>query len=428
MLRGSVVVTGLAIAGFLTACTTPAYVKTAYYGDLPTLKREIGSAAASGKITRSDVVDLAEAVARREVRSAQGDDAVRRVLASRSCVGTVEPELRERAGVPDDAGAEALLVLAEAGKISPGTLVSKYENEPRGALRAVAARGTGSRQYASLRRRFYVDPDERVRREALRAAADAAEPTDLQSILESARLDPDPLCRTLATRAAGRIGGERAALALNDLWSGADDTVKIAIVDAWSMPSVLEQGGRAALVRVAEQADSMAAVAAASALVRAGGDTAPVGRAVLARLIRDGTSEERVAAIQLAPISDPGVLAAVDVASTSEDPDVRVAALSRSLDVPARRAAARTKLQAMAQQQDGAARQARLALAGALDGSVAPLLERDLGTGGPTSRELAAIALFRLGKPAKMAPSLADPDPSVRMAVACSVAGEHGPT
>jgi hypothetical protein len=428
MLRGSVVVTGLAIAGFLTACTMPAYVKTAYYGDLPTLKREIGSAAASGKITRSDVVNLAEAVARREVRSAQGDDALRRVLASRSCVSTVEPELRERAGVSDDAGAEALLVLAEAGKIAPATLVSKYENEPRGALRAVAARGTGSPRYASLRRRFYVDPDERVRREALRAAADAADPTDLDSILEAARLDPDPLCRTLAMRAAGRIGGERAALALNDLWASADDTVKVAIVDAWAMPSVLAAGGRASLVRAAEKADSMAAVAAASALVRVGGETAPIGTAVLARVIRDGTSEERVAAIALAPVSDPGVLASLDVAAASADPDVRVAALSRSLDVPARRDAARAKLQSMAQLQDGAARQARLALAGALDGSVAPLLERDLGTGGPTSRQAAAIALFRLGKPAKMAPSLADPDPSVRMAVACSVAGERGPT
>ncbi len=402
-------------------------MKTAYYGDLPTLKQQIGSAAASGKISKSDVVDLAEAVARREVRSAQGDDALRRVLASRACVGAVEPELRERADVPDDAGAEALLVLAEAGKIDARALVAKYEQAPSGALRAVAARGTGSPRYASLRRRYLVDPDERVRAEALRAAADAAAPSDLESVLEAARLDPDPLCRTLAMRAAGRIGGERASIALNDLWANADDTVKVAIVDAWAMPAVLENGGRASLVRVAEQADSLAAVAAASALVRVGGDTASVGRAVLARAIRDGTSEERVAAIRLAPI-DADVLASLDAAAASEDPDVRVAALSRSLDVPARRDGARARLQAMARSKDGAARQARLALAGALDPSVAPLLVGDMSSGGPAARELAALALFRLGKPEKMAPSLADPDPAVRMSVACSLAADRGPT
>ncbi len=406
----------------------PAYVKTAYYGDLPTLKGEIGAAAASGKITESAVVDLAEAVARREVRSARGDDALSRVQGARSCVNAVERELRERADAADDAGALAMLVLADAGKMGRDSLVQKYEGSSSGALRAVAARGTGSPRYASLRRRFYVDPDERVRREALRAAADAADPSELDAVVEAARLDPDPFCRTLATRATGRIGGVRAALALTDLWANADDTVRIAIVDAWAMPSVLANGGRASLVELAESLDSMASIAAAGALLRAGGDTVAVGRAVLARAIREGTSEERVAAIALAPVGDADVVTALDVAAGADDPDVRIAALVRSLDVPARRAAALGKLQTTARGKDAAARQARLALAAAQDASVAPLLEQDLAQGGPAFRERAAIALFRLGKPGKMAPSLADPDPSVRMAIACSLAGDRGPT
>ena len=406
----------------------PSYVKTAYYGDLPTLKRQIGSAAASGKMSQSDVVDLAEAVARREVRSAQGEDAVSRVFASRSCVNVVEPELRERAGAADDAAAGALLVLSEAGKIGRGTLVEKYQSASNGALRAVAARGTDSPRHASLRKRYFVDPDERVRREALRAAADAADASDLDIVLETARLDPDPMCRTLAMRAIGRIGGERAAVGLTDLWANADDTTKIAIVDAWAMPGVLAKGGRDSLVQVAEGAPSMAAVAAAGALLRVPGDTEPVGRAVLARAIREGTSEEQVAAIAMAPISDTDVIAAIDAVATSADPAVKVAALTRSLEIPARRAAARTALQTVAKGKDAAARQARLALAAALDVSVAPLLEKDLAAGGPASRELAALALFRLGKPSRMAPSLADPDPSVRMSVACAIAAEGGHT
>lgn len=427
MLVGGLLV-GSLVVPLVTGCSMPAYVKTAYYGDLPTLKSQIGSAAASGKLTESEVVALAEAVARREVRSAQGDDALRRVLASRTCVGAVEPELKERANGADDAGAEALLVLVEAGKLGGDALVDRYALSPSGAFRAVAARGTGSLHHASLRKRFYVDPDERVRREALRAAAEAADPSDLDAVLEAARLDPDPFSRTLATRAAGRIGGERAAMALTDLWANADETVKIAILDAWAMPTVLANGGRASLVQVAEAQDSMASIAAAGALLRAGGDTVATGRAVLARAIREGTSEERVAAIAMSPLDDADVVVALDAASGSDDPDVQVAALTRSLDVPSRRATAAAKLQLLARGQDGAARQARLALAAARDASVVPLLEQDLATGGPSFRERAAIALFHLGKPARMAPSLADPDPSVRMAVACSLAGERGHT
>lgn len=411
-----------------TACAMPEYVKTAYYGDLPSLKQEIGRAAASGRISESDVVDLAEAVARRELRSASGDDAVKRVLDARTCVAAVEPELRERAEAADDAGAEAILVLADAGKLNRDALVTKYAQASRGALRAVAARGTGSVEHARLRRHFYVDPDERVRREALRAASDAADPADLDAIVEAARLDPDPMCRSLATRAVGRIGGERALIALADLWAHADEQLQVAIVDAWAMPGVLANGGRAALVRTAEANNSMASIDAAAALIRVGGDTAPTGRAVLARSIKEGTAVERVAAIQLAPLPDADVLASLDAAAGSDDPQVRVVALARLLDVPERRAAAVGKLQAMARTADAAARQARLALAAASDPAAAALLEKDLFTGGPSYRERAAVALFRLGKASKMAPSLADPDPSVRMAVACSLVSERGPT
>jgi hypothetical protein len=418
------VIFGLVAAG----CSMPAYVKTAYYGDLPSLKRQIGEAQASGKLDRARVIELAEAVARREVRSARGDDARARVHAARPCVGAVEPELRERTESLDDAGAEALLVLAAAGKLRAEALVEKYVGDARGAFRAVAARGTGSRSHAALRRAFFVDPDERVRREALRAAADAADATDLDGALDAARLDPDGTSRGLAMRVIGRIGGERAAIGLSDLWARADETVKLAIIDAWAMPGVLDKGGRDAHVRIAEASDSMASVSAAAALVRVGGDEARIGRAVLVRAVREGTTEERVVAIELAPLPDADTITALDKAGDADDPGVRVAALERLLQVPERRAAATRKLQGLARGTDGAARQARLALASAADPTVVPLLERDLLTGGPSFRERAAIALFRLGKASKMAPSLADPDPSVRMGVACSLVSDNGPT
>jgi hypothetical protein len=379
-------------------------------------------------LDQAGVVELAEAIVRRELRSARGNDALDRVQAARPCVSAAEPELRERTASFDDAGAAALLLLADAGKLSREPFVGRYARDARGAFRAVAARGSGSRAHASLRRGFFLDPDERVRREALRAAAEAADPADLEAVLEAARLDPDGTSRSLAMRAVGRIGGERAVTGLADLWEHADETVKLAIIDAWAMSGVLDKGGRDALIRTAEAADSMGSVSAAAALVRAGGDAARIGRAVLIRAVREGTTEERVVAVELAPLPDPDVTVALDAAADSDDLAVRVAALGRLLQVPARRAVAITKLEAAAKGVDGAARQARLTLASAADSSVAPLLEHDLVTGAPSFRERAAIALFRLGKASRMATSLADPDPSVRMGVACSLVSDSGPT
>jgi len=419
MSRRFLLLGGLVVAG----CATPAYVKTAYDGDLQTLGAQIRSAAHAGKISRGDVEDLAVAVARREVRSASGKDVLSRIGESRACVRAVEPELRERAEVRDSAGASAMLVLVEAGRVGRGSLVDDYVRSDDGAWRAVAARATAPHEYAELRRTFYVDPDERVRHEALLAALEARDSEDLPGLLETARLDPDPANRSTATRAVGSIGGPDAMLGLRDLWAGADPTEKLAIVEAWSMPATFSQGGADALVRVAESGDAMAAVAAAGALARIGKEGHAEGRAALARAVREGTTDERLVAIDLVPVDDDAGLSALDVASKSDDAAVRIAALARMVQVPARRTAALGQLEATAAGNDAAARQARLALASAGDPNAAPLLERDLGAGGPTSRARAATALFRLGKPDKMAPALADPDPTVRMSIACSVLG-----
>jgi hypothetical protein len=401
----------------------PGYVKSAYYGNLPTLKQEIHSAVAAGKMDGRAVVTLAEAVARRELRSARGGDALERISTARRCVRAVETELRERAATLDDAGASAMLVLADAGKVRRAPLVDLYGGSPQGAWRAVAARGTASPGHAPLRRTFYVDPDERVRRESFRAAFEAADPADLGALLEAARLDPDPRSRSLATRAVGAVGGAPAALGLADLWPRADRETELAIVEAWGLPLTLPAGGGAELLRLAESGASMASVAAAGELVRAGGEAARSGRAALVRAVAAGTTDERLVAILLAPLDDPAAVAALGDAAKSDDPAVRVVALARLLEVPATRKAALGELVATARGADAAARQARLALGAAADAAAIPLLEHDLATEGPSLRERAAVALFRLGNAAGMAMALADPDPRVRMAVACSVLG-----
>jgi hypothetical protein len=407
----------LALAG----CSVPAYVKTAYYGDLATLKKEIAKATILRQLDRAKVLDLAEAVARREVLSARGDDALDRIRASRPCLSAVEPELRERSEAPDDAGAESLLALVEADRVSRGPLVRRYAQSSAGAFRAIAARVTAPPEHATLRRGFYVDPDERVRRAALRAAFEAADPGDLALLVEAARLDPDGRSRSLATRAMGAIGGAGTALALKDLWVSADPIVRLSIVEAWGMPRVFSAGGSDELLKLAESANSLASVAAAGELARIGREGAREARAVLGRVVALGTTDERLVAIQLVALTEPDALLALDHAAKSDDTKVRAAALARLLDNSGRRAMALTDLEGLAKGNDGAARQARAALVAAGDAKVAPLLSPGLVGDEAALREEAAIGLFRLGRPSQMASALADSDPAVRMSVACSI-------
>jgi hypothetical protein len=410
------------LAGVVAAgCAMPPYVKTAYYGDLVSLKREIQSAAAKGKLDRAAVVDLASAVARREVRSAQGDEAVQRIRASGSCARVVEPELRARVDTGDDVGAEAMLVLIDAGRVGKGSLVDKYAASPDGAWRAVAARASVRHDDGPRRRAFFVDADERVRRGALHAAFEAADPADLEPLLETARLDPDDADRALAVRAAATIGGERVSAAFVDLWPSQESEGRLALVEGWAMPRVYDQGGAVELVKLAESGDAIASVAAAGALARIGKADANVGRAALVRAIDNGTTDERILAVEECPLTDPDAVAALARAAHSDDPVVRVVALARQLELPAERRTAQTALEQIAKSDDAAARQARLALSVAGDSSAIPLLEQDLAAAGPDGRARAALGLFRLGRPAFTAFSLADGDPSVRMSVACAV-------
>lgn len=405
----------------LAACGRPAYVETAYYGDLATLEKQIAAASREGSMDSGKVSDLARAVARREVWSARGNDALRRIDEARPCARAVESELSARAGGSDDTSGLALLVLVDGGLRNARTFVSDYARSERAAFRAVAARGTAESAHSALRRSYFSDPDERVRREAFRAARDAEDSGDLPGLLESARLDPAPRNRPLAAHAAGKIGGTAATLGLLDLWAAADDDTRIGIVHGWAEPRALDAGGARELVRAAQSSASTASVEAAAALVRIGRDGAAEGRGVLLRAIAGGTTEERVLAIRLTKETDAESIDAIEKAGTSDDPRVQVVALARLLEIPNRKSRALERLREIAQRRDGAARQARVALSVARDPAAAPLLEHQLADTDSAWRAQAALGLYRLGKAARMATALADPDPSVRMHVACAV-------
>lgn len=417
-MRGSWIIIGSLWA---LACSAPSYVKTAYYGDLPTLKKQITAAAGAGSVDQSGVKELARAIARREVRSAHGKDVSRRIEEARECARAVEPELEEWADKSSDEAGEALLVLVDAGLRDAESLVERHSHAESGAFRAVAARGTGSEEQAQLRRAYFSDPDERVRHAAFHAAMEAMDPRDLPLLLEASRLDPSYENRGLAARAAGLIGGSRVVLGLLDVWPSAEPDVQLEIVKAWATPATFQTGGSRELLRVAERSDSLASIAAAGELARTGGPGAAEGRGVLARAIADGTSEERILAIQLAPLSDSAAIDALERAGKSDDAPVRVVALARLLEVPSKKATALAQLREIAQREDAAARQSRAALAVAGDQHAAPLLEKQLSDPDSFRRRQAAVGLYRLGHAAQMAQALADSDPTVRMSVACAV-------
>jgi hypothetical protein len=393
---------------------------------LPTLKRQIAESQKRRLLDRDAVEELATAVARREVRSARGDDSARRVLSLGNCASPLRVVLEHRAEEPDAIGAAAMLVLLEADLVDASPLVERFA-EASDAWRAVAARAAAAPEHAAVRRRWFLDPDERVRRAALRAANEAADPADLNGLLDAARRDPDPMSRTLAIRASGTIGGERAVLALRDRWARADSAIRIAIIDAWAQRRAFDAGGERQLTWVIESESGPEAVAAAATLLRSRSDAREVALAVLVRSIAAGTQLERRAAIHLAPIEEPSISKRIEAAAEDVDAAVRVAALGRLalLDDARRRDKAVLRLRKLAKGEGAIALEARAALATAGDVSVTDMLQKQLASRSSEERRRAAIALLELGDYARAATALGDDDPGVRASVACSVLADE---
>jgi HEAT repeat protein len=277
-----------------------------------------------------------------------------------------------------------------------------------------------------LRTGFFVDPDERVRRAAFRAAYTAREDTERAPLLDAARLDPDPEARSLAARAAGAIGGEVAVLSLKDVWSQADDAHRISIVDAWAEPASLSAGGERELSIAVEAHVGLASVSAAYALSRTPGSRAEAGNAWLRRYLVDGSEDEKRLASSVMPLTAANVAALAEAAKT-ESPELRVIALSRLIHQPAKRASAIVSLRKVVSEKPGSVTEARAhdaalrVLADAGDQSVHATLLADASAKDRATRERAARGLLSLGDYANAAPALADDDVDLRSNLACTL-------
>jgi hypothetical protein len=412
----------------LGACASSHALRAAKEGDYSSLKAELQRRHQTGSISNSEAADIAKAVAEREIRTARDKkEALARLRDAQSCAGELDDALADRMRVRDEVGAEAALVRLDAGKLSTSD-ARAYLNDPDDRWRALGVRTLTEPEDRAARQKAMLDPSPHVRRAAMRAAAAARDAADLDVLLESARVDPEPWARTDALRAVMQLGpkkGAEIALRLRDLWTTADEPLREEIAVAWSMPPIWAGGGREALRVLVASEHGPGVLAGAGAILRNRERDDEVTRAAAALVVRSmasGTRRDKLHAIAIAQTSIPDLLDALRKAARDDDSAVRVPAMARLLESPPDRAEAIRMLEQFAGQKEYAyAPQARLVLARAQDARIQAWIEWDLDSTDPHRRLVAASALAALGRAARGALLLADADPAVRTRAACTL-------
>ncbi len=409
-------------ASVLSACAgVRPEVRAALSGSLPELRREIAQAEAKAPLEGKRLAGLAQAVAEREISSAADAAGAQTLAIFRPCLAEVEAALSERAERGDEPAATALLLLLEAGRQSPEDLVRRYSVADSGAFRALAARATLTAEHSELRRRYFTDPDERVRRGALAAALRAPTPSHLPELLEAARLDPSPGNRSRAAQAVGRIGGEPAVTGLMDLFATGDESEQLAILGGWADPRSFSAGGERELSRALSR-PGLVAVSAATLLLRSR-DSRGAALAVLARALAEGSDDERRLALMAAPMAETEIKLAFARAAKSPSPALTPLFLQRQTELPATASKARADLEKLAQDLGEPGLEAAFALAQLGSNKAMLRLEQELTHKFSRNRLRAAITLAGIGRHKRLAARLADEDPTVRASLACRLVG-----
>jgi hypothetical protein len=397
-------------------------LRAARRGDLGGLKAAIDRENARCKLDAATIHEIAKTVADREMRRSPPSETMARIDEARACARPLSDSLEALGRVEGDVGAAATLALFDGGAADKDGAVRlrRYGASPSPLWRAVAARAAVGEELGPSRRTYYVDPDERVRLAAFRAALERADRADRSALLEAARLEPNPLGQALASRALGGIANGEVVLALRDLYARADEGVRQSIVDAWGQSEAAASGGIRELVRVAESDRGAPSIEAGWVLLRFAReqDAAAIGTRALLRGMGDGLARDRVLAIMEAPAADAQVGAALGNAARSTDPAVRIAALARLAESNVTRAKAQSELGAMAK---AGSKQALYALARTGDHWAARGVATDLSSPDRETRLAAARVLIGVGDLASAADLLADPDPHVRMTTACAL-------
>jgi hypothetical protein len=414
--------TALLAGGVPLGCAAPWSVKAARSGDLLGLQAAMTEDKARGRLDSKRVADVAKAVAEREILKTTGAEALARIDEARACFRPLAGSLEERARRSDDAGAGATLALLDGRPNASGdeALLRKHAASTNPLWRAVAARAAVGNKLGNARRQFYVDPDERVRLAALRAALEAPDPADATALLEVARLDPNSVAQAIAARATGGLESADVVLALRDRYATADEGLRQSIVDAWSRPTLAKAGGRRELILVAENERGAHAVEAGAMLLQMSADAEAraIGKRALLRAIGDGLSRDRVLAIGRAPIAEREVIQALRSAARDADVPVKVAVWKRLTEIAETRTEAWGELRKLA---EAGAREALFALARAGDPAALERVSKEMSRADPEARLSAMDVLMAAGRFATAAVLLADANAGVRMRASCAV-------
>jgi len=423
----------IAIVGvwlLLTGCAAQsALVTGAQRGELASLRPALEARLRAGTLGRREAREIARVTLERELAQARGEEALRRVLESESCVHDAAKALRARSHGKDAAAAEALVVLYEAGEISRGTALD-HADDPDSAFRRVAVRALDQPGDHERRIGFFTHSDGALRIMALRAAMVAGDSREIEALRERARLDPEPDARSNAIRALALLDDPPDDLAafLGDLARTADDATQGDIAVAWALSPVFEKGGREALVGLLSSDKTKPEQRAQAALLvlrtRPETGLGALGESVLLQILAGDAQAARLLVLRSAP-ARPKVLEAVRTIVKQEGKtELGIAAAEAQLRagalVPAaEREAAKARLFTIAGTDGGLGSHARAALARQGDRRVQAWLERDLQARDPVRKLMAARSLAALEAAGRAAPLLADAEPSVRTRAAC---------
>jgi hypothetical protein len=422
----------------LFACGNAA-LQAAKQGDDAKLKAEIQKEHAKGKLSNDEAARLARAVAEREISRAKDEKtALARLHDTRACALELDDALEERMKTRDGAGAEAALTRLEDGKLSEST-ARDWLDDADDRWRAVGTRTLHRDDDRAKRQAAIISPNAQIRRSAIRASADAKDAADIDLLFESARVDPELILRNEALRAISSILRSKEdwaktkaadlAIRFRDLWTAGDDAIKEDVAVAWALSPVFENGGREALRVALAEGKGPGAIAAAGVVTRMpqrekgdkdkaspDADLIASANALLARTIEGASRRDRLHALAVAKLEGP-ILEATRKAAKDDDRDVKIPALARLAETKADGTAAKNELVDLARNDV----RARHALASVGDLRVQAWIEQDLAASEPQRKTQAASALAALGRPARAAPLLVDPDPSVRTRAACTM-------
>jgi hypothetical protein len=431
-------------------------------GDLDAFRARVAERAKEGEVDADEARSVARRFMAHEIETAEGPTGKRGLESLEVCAVEFDSALAARADKDDELAALAALMRAEAGGLSPLSQKERV-NDPTPYWRAVAARtlvvttpspseasgsGRGRAQAARWRRKLMLDPFLVVRRAAVRAAVDSADPRDGHAVLEAGRLDPDEGVRLSAIEAAGAIATRETVLGLKDLWVNADEKGRVAIVGAWNAAWRKRPDDRRCetpaqtgpciafqqLATVSQTDEGMPGLVAALELIH---DARPDGAtveqafaaAVVERRIDEAPSRIRVEAIASAPLAFPHLTEAIVEALGTPDDRVKVAAMSRMTELtPKERSRALKGLRKLARDKGVVGEAARRALVRAGDGQVRKLLAHDARAASALQRGRAAARYARIGAMNEALTLLADQDAHVRARAACAILGVDSDT